>query len=356
MFQAKLPFQHIIFFSDTNQQTLIDKLNLEVKEVNYRKMTVEVSPVETYLFLIKHGKHIYFVSEENIDCIEDFCYRLGILSNKTEDIHEELRKAEWSLCEDGLICKVQHTSEKDVKYYALGWFETLPEKVIEKAKNNKWMMNVLSFREAKEMLQDSKEKISFYSEMYSGDGHLPACLSSIPVSFHSVSQDKVREEEIECVDVLQLRNLENFYELTRLEWGTDRMLRTPLDIFDAMVSLQLAWKVDRKNELIYLPCIPSSKNRSGTVYTTTQSSESKKDHTNVLDFYNKSNTSVQKELLQTMFPYLSEKRLHSINVTLVEKEFARRLGLYGKKLIAYGFGQLNMYCDKVFCTFPPSFA
>lgn len=353
VFRAKLPFHNIILFSDGNQLSLLNKLHHKVKEV--RKMKVKVSPDQTHLIDIQHENQIYSVSEENIQSIDDFCYRLGILSDKSEDRHETLRKAEWSVCDDGLICKVQHTTEKDIRYYALGWFETLPENVIHKAKKNKWMINLSSFREAKEMLKENKENISFYSEIYSGDGILPVCLSSIPVSLYSVTSDKVKEEEKEHVDILKLRNLENYFEFTRLKWGTDRMIKTPLDLFDAMVSLHLPWKVDRKSELIYLPCIPSAPKRSPSVYTT-QLPERSNDNRNVLDFYNNSHSSIKKELLHTMFPYMSQSTLSSISRKLVEKEFARRLGLCSKKLLAYGFGQLNNYLDNVFCILPPAFA
>lgn len=353
MFQAKLPLQQLIF-SEESQHVLFDKLLHEVKEV--KKIRLERSPDDTHLFLLNYnrGTHVFLISEDNISCIDEFCYRLGILSNKSEERHEIMMDAEWTLCENDVICKLTHSIENDVKYYALGWFDTLPENVIDKAKKNKWMLNVASFREAKEMLKDNKDKISFYIEIYSGDGLLPLCLSSMPVSFFSVSSKNVNEEEKEYVDVLKLRNLENYFEYTRLVWGKDRMIKTPLDLFDAMVSLQLPWKVDRKQEVIYLPCIPSAPKRTASVYSPTDGI--KAGHKTILDVYNNSHPSIQKELLETMFPYMSSNCLQKLNVNLIEKEFIRRLGLCGKKLLAYGFGKLNRYIDKVFCILPPTFA
>ena len=359
MFQAKLPYQQITF-SDENQQSLFAKLLLEVKDV--KKMKVQMRPHDdhndTPLFLLNYdnGKHIFTISQENISCIEEFCYRLGILSDVREERKEALMNAEWTQLDDAVICKVFRPFDKDVKYYALGWFDTLPEHVLEKAKKNSWMINLASYREAKEMLQDHKDKILFYTEIYSGDGLLPLCLSSIPVSFSSVSSKTVNQEEKEYIDILHLRNLENFFEYTRAMWGTDRMIKTPLDLFDAMVSLQLPWKVDRVNELIYLPCIPTAPKRSATVYTTSQLPSERGDHKNVLDLYNNSDSGIREEILETMFPYLSNKSLHGVNMKLIEKELIRRLGLCGKKLLSYGFGKLNMYLDKVFCMLPPTFA
>lgn len=132
------------------------------------------------------------------------------------------------------------------------------------------------------------------------------------------------------------------------------MLRNTLDLFDAMVSLQIPWKVDRCKEVLYLPCIPASPNRKPQVYSTQASTQPLQ--RDIGTFYKDCNQSIKRELMSVMFPYINHINMGHINLDLMEREFFRRLKRCGEKMIKFGLGKMKHYANTVFCMFPPAFA
>ena len=366
-FQAKLPFVEIMFFCEDGQRRqFTEKLQAEGKNAERMMKEMKILPksdddYQDTLFVFQLGQsYLCPVSPSNVLCFDEFCYRLGIFSTDMEKRKVLLQKAEWTLARDGVVCKLNVKKSTKVEYYSVGWFETLPHVLLKKAFENRQTITVGNFANARQIHEEKKNKmISFYSDIYGGDGVLSTCLSALPVKFHSVSKKKVKEVDTAYIDVLDLQNLDNFFEYTKLLWGKERMLRNTLDLFDAMVSLQIPWKVDLSKELIYLPCIPSAPNRKPQVYSTqasTSSSSSMKGDT--VTIYKYSNDKIKRELMSAVFPYLNHLGTGEICIDLMEKEFFRRLKRYGERAgnLCILPGKTKHCINTIYCMLPPAFA
>jgi hypothetical protein len=361
-FQAKLPFMDIMFFCEDGQRPhFTEKLHAEGKNAETMKIvpTLDDDDDPDTLFVLQLGESYKCpVSPSNVLCFDEFCYRLGIFSSDLEKRKVLLQKAEWTLARDCVVCKLNVKNKSTrVDYYSVGWFETLPDILLKKAIEKKLTITFGSFSNAREIHEQEKNKmISFYSDIYGGDGVLSTCLSALPVKFHSVSKRKVKEVDTAFIDVLDLQNLDDFFEYTKLLWGKERMLRNTLDLFDAMVSLQIPWKVDLCKELIYLPCVPSAPNRKPQVYSTHASTGPM--HGDTVTIYKCSKDKIKRELISAMFPYLTHLQPGEISVDLMEKEFFRRLKRDGEKVgnLCILPGKTKRCVDTIYCMLPPAYA
>ena len=211
---------------------------------------------DTLFYLCFPGQKIP-VGPQSIEHYETFCYWLGVSGdrNKEEVIK---KKGKWSLKvldSPGafLECEITRPSpyrfnNHSVQYIPLGWHQVLPASVTEEARQQKWRIRVATPEEC-------ETGPSRTGDPYCSDGFVRT-LTSIPVEFYSIGEDRGRKEKTVEVDIRNFRNMQVFLRYQRQLFGEEkRACNTILDLFDAMLANKARWHVDERNELIYLPCI-----------------------------------------------------------------------------------------------------
>jgi hypothetical protein len=308
---------------------------------------------------------IYPIKARNINCFNEFCYRLGIISTCEKDQVNFLKeKGEWSLSEECVVCKMKNPHEsQDIKYYPIGLFNALPRKVLKKCREMKYVPEIVPFEQEKSEITrsiNSKSVLTFYQQMYGGDGLLPLYLSSVPVLLHSVKKNHVKAVEKINIDILQLRNLQNFFDYTKLLFGYERMLRSTLDLFDAMAILRVNWKIDPVKQIIYLPCLPSYHNAKSQEHEAIQipstiqltNTDGKQIQTIAHLFRTCKDSRFKSKLVRTIFPLLEQ--MSGVNFESIDKEVLRRMSVYAESEINAGICKIQKILHEHFCVLPKS--
>lgn len=328
-------------------------------------ITKEIDDDEVLFILSYKGKAQYPVTIKNIVGFEDFCYRLGITFTNTEKQIRFLRKnGQWSLAEGCVICQVkQYQKERQIPYFALGWFNVLPTDVLKKIEDEQCVPIILPYEDTrKELLKTNNYKpdeLVFYQQLYGSDGILPFCLSAIPVLLKSVKKNDVCQKHTIYVNLLNFNNLNNFFDYTSHLYGKKRMIRNAVDLFDAMCTQQVSWKIDPVQQIIYLPCIPSMP-RQGQKHAIfhlnpfdlpinlRDGAEKIKNVAELIKLCNHEN--IKKKFIESVFPNICN--MSAINWNAVEKILLSRLEHYGKTAIELGIGKIHHFQDKLFCIMP----
>ena len=408
-FQAKIPFNSIILsekYNNPNNQVIQNNLSVRVKAhhhqfeerenaakdkdltdkdkssfqyenqqngnkrpiLNKNTSSLLTSGIEDsdvlFILTLEMGE-MYPIKAGNVKCFNEFCYRLGIISTCEKDQVKYLKeKGEWCLSDEGVVCKINNAHRcQDLKYYPIGLYNVLPNEVLKKCGDMKYIPEIVPFEQEKSEIKrsiDSKSLLTFYRQTYGGDGLLPLYCSSIPVLLHSVKRNHVKAVEKINIDILQLRNVQNFFDYTRLLFGSERMLRSTLDLFDAMAIQRVNWKIDPVKQIIYLPCLPSYHDSKSQEHEVIQipssiqltSMHGKKIETIAHLFQACTDSLFKSKLVRVIFPML--QKMSGINLESIEKEVLRRLSVYVDSEMNTGIGKIHEILQEHFCVLPKS--
>lgn len=348
-----------LLFQYENQQN-DNKKPLLSKSTTSSLLTTAIEDNDVLFILTLEMGETYPIKARNINCFNEFCYRLGIISTCEKDQVNCLKeKGEWSLCEEGIVCKINYAHKtEDVKYYPIGLFNALPKEVLKKCRDKQYIPEIVPFEQEKTEITrsiDSKSLLTFYQQTYGGDGLLPLYFSSIPVLLHSVKRNHVKAVEKINIDILHFRNLQNFFDYTNLLFGPERMLRSTLDLFDAMAIHRVNWKIDPAKQIIYLPCLPSYHNAKSLEHEVIQipstvqltNSHGQKIETIAHLFHVCKDSVFKSKLVRTIFPMLQQ--MSGISFESVEKEVLRRLSVHGEYDT---IGKIHKILQEHFCVLP----